>query len=252
MHRPRSTDRPARTAALSAILLAAGSGLTAPAAALRSDRDQAVDIVADRSEYDAKSGFTRVEGNVVITQGSLVVKSDEARVFLENSRIQKVEFEGRPATWRQTLDDGGEMNARAKTIDYNVPADLITLIGDALVVHPQGEISGASIEYDLAKEKLRGLSGGDERVRIRIEASAIEDSNLGGERPNEPAETTTESQPPAGEQSKDHDNGNGAAGTPESEPTSDPENDSTAVENGADTRGTEQNGAAENHDGGAR
>ncbi len=246
MPRLLSTDRRRAAGPLPTLLLLAVGVFPAPAGALRSDRDQPVDIVADRSEYDAKSGFTRVEGSVVITQGSLVVKSDEARVFLENSRIRKVEFDGRPATWRQTLDDGGEMNARARTIDYNVPADLITLIGDALVVHPQGEISGATIEYDLAKEKLRGLSGGDERVRIRIEASAIEDSNLGGKQQDLPPEKDAESQVPAGEQDTGDDDGDGT-GAPESAEPGPP-----TTGNGAAESDSDQNGAAEIRDSGAQ
>lgn len=152
-----------------------------PANALRNDRDQPINIVADTSEVDAKTGYTRITGGVVITQGSLIVNADEARVYVVEGRVNRVELDGRPATWEQQLESGEDMNARASHIDYKVPVGIIELTGNALVNHPQGEISGASLQYELDTEKLRGFSqngpGGD-RVRIRIEPDAVDDGGL--------------------------------------------------------------------------
>ena len=152
-----------------------------PAAALRSDRDQPINIVADTSEVDAKTGYTRITGGVIITQGSLVVHADEARVYVNEGKVNRVELDGAPATWEQQLENGEDMNARARHIDYRVPAGIIELTGNALVNHPQGEISGASLQYELDTEKLRGFSqktpGGD-RVRIRIEPDAVDSGGL--------------------------------------------------------------------------
>lgn len=154
---------------------------TTPAMALRSDRDQPINIVADTSEVDAKTGYTRITGGVVITQGSLVVNADEARVFVVEGRVNRVELDGQPATWEQQLESGEDMNARAAHIDYKVPVGVIELTGNALVNHPQGEISGASLQYELDTETLRGFSqngGGGDRVRIRIEPGAVDDGGL--------------------------------------------------------------------------
>lgn len=148
--------------------------------ALRSDRDQPINIIADTSEVDAKTGYTRITGGVVITQGSLTVNADEARVYVVEGRVNRVELEGEPATWEQQLESGQDMDARARQIDYDVPAGVIELTGDALVNHPQGEISGASLQYELETEKLRGLSQGDDRVRIRIEPDTVDERLLDG------------------------------------------------------------------------
>ncbi|GAB4188234.1 MAG: hypothetical protein Tsb002_14390 [Wenzhouxiangellaceae bacterium] len=157
-------------AAVTCLLLS----LTSPALALRSDRDQPLNITADTSEVDAKTGFTRITGGVVITQGTLVVHADEARVFVNEGRVNRVELDGEPATWEQQLESGEAMDARAAHIDYDVPAGMIELTGDARVDHPQGEISGARLQYELDTEKLRGLGQGSDRVRIRIEPDAID------------------------------------------------------------------------------
>ena len=48
------------------------------ATALDSDRDQPIQIVADVAVRDELAGETRYEGNVVLTQGSLVITADTA------------------------------------------------------------------------------------------------------------------------------------------------------------------------------
>lgn len=150
--------------------------------ALQSDREQPINIVADTSEVDAKTGYTRITGGVVITQGSLNVNADEARVYVVDGKVNRVELDGRPATWKQQLDNGEDMNARALHIDYKVPVGIIELTGDALVNHPQGKISGASLLYELDTEKLRGFSkqnsNDNERIQITIEPSAVDDGGI--------------------------------------------------------------------------
>lgn len=199
---------------LSALLLL----LSSTAMALQSDRDQPINIVADTSEVDAKTGYTRITGGVVITQGSLNVNADEARVYVVDGRVNRVELDGRPATWKQQLDNGEDMNARALHIDYKVPVGIIELTGDALVNHPQGKISGASLQYELDSEKLRGFSkqnsSDNERIQITIEPSAVDDGGIfdgiGG---NEGDEATT-SETDNGNSSAETDNGGGNSEAP--------------------------------------
>ena len=52
-----------------------GLPLSHGAMALDSDRDQPIQIVADVAVRDELAGKTRYEGNVVLTQGSLVILS---------------------------------------------------------------------------------------------------------------------------------------------------------------------------------
>lgn len=207
---PRSGPKNWLTGAVPGILLA-GLILSTPALALRSDREQPINIVADTSEVDAKTGYTRITGGVVITQGSLLVNADEARVYVNEGKVNRVELDGGPATWQQNLESGERMNARASHIDYRVPDGVIELTGNALVNHPQGEISGASLQYELDTEKLRGFSqngpGGD-RVRIRIEPDAVESGGIlqgasGSRDATEPAPAENET---------DNSDGNGAEG----------------------------------------
>ena len=66
------------------------------------------------------------------------------------------------------------MDARAAQIDYQVNDASILLTGDAHVDHPQGQITGDKLTYDLDTQKLRGDSSSGGRVRIRLEPDVVE------------------------------------------------------------------------------
>ncbi len=142
--------------------------------ALESDRRQPIDVTADRSELDARTGFTHIIGSVVIRQGSLEVNADDAEVYVESGRVTRVLLNGEPATWKQQMDSLEWMDARAAQIDYQVNDATILLSGNAQVNHPQGQITGDKLTYDLDAEKLRGDSSNGGRITIRLEPEVIE------------------------------------------------------------------------------
>ncbi len=205
-----------RTNCLATICLAALIWLAMlPAGlALESDRQQPIDVSADRSELDARTGFTHIIGSVVIKQGSLEVKADDAEVYVESGRVTRVLLKGQPATWKQQMDSLEWMDAEARQIDYKVNDATILLTGDALVNHPQGRITGDQLTYDLEAEKLRGDSVNGGRVKIRLEpdvvnqnASAVEDvmENVTGASSNQDGSTRADAE-------DDNGNDDGVAG----------------------------------------
>jgi len=166
-----------RTARLGSFLVLLLCLLASAGWAKKSDREQPVDLTADQSEFDAETGFTLITGNVVIEQGSLEIHSDEARVFMQDGRMSRILLDGEPATWRQQLESGEWMDAESLQIDYDVNAEQILLIGNAVVDHPQGEITGDRISYDLAAEKLRGDSRNGGRIKMRIDPDVVENGS---------------------------------------------------------------------------
>jgi len=68
------------------------------AAALDSDRDQPIQIVADLAVRDELAGETRYEGNVVLTQGSLVITADTLSIRHNTDEADKIVATGKPAT----------------------------------------------------------------------------------------------------------------------------------------------------------
>lgn len=155
---------PIRVACALALVLAA-----APAFALKSDRDKPLDVAADSLETTEGQSRTTLQGNVKITQGTLVVESDRAVVHRgRNDAIDRAVLDGRPATLEQDLDDGGRMKARARQIDYDLARDIVVLTGDVVIDQPRGELRGAKVTYEMATGKLTGASGDSGRVHLRM------------------------------------------------------------------------------------
>ena len=146
--------------------------LASPAFALKSDREKPMDVQAEEFEAaigENESGETTLSGDVVITQGSMEVKSDKAVIHRKSAEIERAVLTGRPATLKQSLDEGGAMNARAREIDYDLQQDLVVLTGDVVILQPEGEMRGEKVTYELTSGKVTGSGAGTSgRVKMRI------------------------------------------------------------------------------------
>lgn len=153
---------------LALLVLAATSVWTSPASALESDREQPMDVLADRSEADRATGVLKLSGNVSITQGTLKVEAENGDVH-QNSRsgeVERIILRGSPARMQQQLDNAaGEMRASAAQIDYNAGSDTVVLSGNVRIVEPRGTLTGERITYNIAGGNVRAESG-SEQVRM--------------------------------------------------------------------------------------
>ncbi len=157
-----------RLLAVSLTLLAASLSLSPIALGKSSDRNQPMDVQADSTnalmEDDSDS---TLDGNVVITQGTLEIKSDRATIHRSKGDIDKVTLTGGPVVMKQVNDTGEPMNAQASTIIYTLSSDLILLKGNVVINQPRGSMRGENVKYDLKTGRLDG--GGDgNRVSMRI------------------------------------------------------------------------------------
>ena len=132
------------------------------------DRNQPMDIRADNSEAVlSDDSDSTLNGNVVITQGSLEVKADKAVIHRKKGSIESVLLTGAPALLKQISDNGEPMTARAERIAYDLDNDKVVLTGGAVVEQPRGNMNGETITYDLKTGRLNG--GGDgKRVQMRL------------------------------------------------------------------------------------
>ena len=93
----------------------------APVLAKSTDRDQPMDINADRSDSLLQdNGVSVLEGNVTIRQGTLEVDADRAEVHRRNGEIERIVLIGAPARLRQVSDTGEPMDARARQVVYTL------------------------------------------------------------------------------------------------------------------------------------
>lgn len=145
-----------------------GLVLAGVVAAKSSDRNQPMDVEADRTDAMlTDDSDSTLSGNVRITQGSLDISSDTAVIQRKGGDISRVTLLGAPARMRQVSDNGEPMTAHARQIVYTLSDDVIVLTGGVVIEKPRGNLRGETIKYDLKTGRLDG--GGDgRRVSMRI------------------------------------------------------------------------------------
>ncbi len=136
-----------------------------------------IEIEANFSDYDLRTGVSEFRDHIVIRRGTMLVNADLGWVHQSEGRISRVELEGNPSTWSEVLEDGTELQGEALRIEFDVPANLVTLTGNARIRHAQGEFTGDELIYDLTAESLAGRSTGDGKVRVVIEPEALSKDN---------------------------------------------------------------------------
>ncbi|MCF6262830.1 MAG: lipopolysaccharide transport periplasmic protein LptA [Xanthomonadales bacterium] len=175
------------------LFLAFGSCNVA-AAGFGTHSDLPIDITADSSDSALGDGVTILKKNVHIKQGGLEIIADLGKIHTNDSKVVRIELKGTPVSWHQQLPEGGTLDAQASTINYEVEKAEIVLLGDVKIKHPQGEIKGHRVRYDLNNERFFTRSaGGDDRVHFRINPSQKDtaaNSSEPGEGQAEKSQTT--------------------------------------------------------------
>jgi len=149
--------------------------LSLPLMALESDRQESLEVSANSTDGTLGDGVTTLRGNVDIRQGTLRITADEAEVKKIDGRVGSVTFRGQPAFLEQEIEEQGLVQATANVIDYQVASGLVTLSGNADVKHPQYQISGELLTYDLNIQHFQGSSdaNGNGRIRILLDPAVI-------------------------------------------------------------------------------
>lgn len=132
------------------------------------DPTQPVQISADALKLDQKNQSTTYRGNVILIQGNMTLNADELTVFTDDSKLQRIEMTGAPATLKATLDDGKPVSGQADTITFFSKAGRLMLAGNAALNQLGNTISSTRIEYDLNNGNL---SAGDEKAKSRVEVT---------------------------------------------------------------------------------
>lgn len=166
-----------------------------PLAALQSDRQQPLEVNANSTDGTLGDGITKLRGDVVIRQGSLLIKAEEAEVSKVDGRVNTVIFKGAPASLEQEIEEQGMVRATARVINYQVANGLVTLTGSADVTHPQYQISGELLTYDLNHQRFEGSADdhGNGRIHIRLDPEVI-DENL--QKPGKEKDAPAPEEPP--------------------------------------------------------
>jgi lipopolysaccharide export system protein LptA len=142
--------------ALLAMLLAA-----APAAhAEKADRDKPINLEADTANVDDAKKVSVYEGNVVLTQGTLMIRADKLVVQEDAEGFQYGTAYGNPASFRQKREGFDEyIEGYGLRIEYDQKKDLVQLFTHARMKRNQDEARGNYISYDGKTEFFQVIGG---------------------------------------------------------------------------------------------
>jgi len=149
-----------------------------PGWGLSNDRNQPLQIEADKASLDEDTGIAEYTGNVLLQQGTLRFTGNRLTVYIKDDGVERVVLEGRPATYVQRLeDDQSEQQAEAGRIEYQTDAQRLILEQDARVWREGSEeFSSNRIVVNLRNNTLK--AGGDSpgsRVRIILQPRIWQD-----------------------------------------------------------------------------
>lgn len=134
-----------------------------------SDRNQPMDIDAGHSNGSMDDSVpTVLSGGVVITQGSLDVRSNSATISTRNGDPSRALLVGSPVVLKQQMDDGTPMTARANKVDYDLSTEVVVFTGNVRIEQPRGNMSGERIVYNMKTSRVESGGAGNGRVKMRI------------------------------------------------------------------------------------
>jgi len=123
--------------------------------ALSTDRDQPAVIEADEAELDFNTGQRIYKGNVVVEQGTLLIKGDKLIVVYKDEEMETATSWGNPATFKQRPDDKDEdVLGKGRQIILNRPKNTLTLITNASLKQGGDWANGEVIVYDMNTDKM--------------------------------------------------------------------------------------------------
>ncbi|WP_325279433.1 lipopolysaccharide transport periplasmic protein LptA [Tahibacter sp.] len=168
-----------RSRASASLSLVASFVLAVPAAqALKSDREQPLEVAANHFATNQNKHLTVLTGAVKLTRGTMKGESDKGTVYQsDDDEINRVVLEGKPARLQQQLDSGGLMRATAANIDYDTEKATAVLTGNAVVIQEgRGEFRGERIVYNTETGELTGEGAAGGGITMKMQPKAKSES----------------------------------------------------------------------------
>ncbi len=127
--------------------------LVTPAHAEKTDRDKPVNLEADTVTLDDIKKVSVYQGNVVLSQGTLLLRADRVQVTQNANGLNKVSATGHPVAFRQKVDGRDEfIEGFADRIEFDSVNSQLELIGQAQLRRGSDELRGAQISYNANTE----------------------------------------------------------------------------------------------------
>ena len=125
----------------------------------KADRDKPIEIEADTMTVDDAKSTSIYTGDVILTQGTLLIRADELIVRQDKQGFQHSTSLGSPTTFKQKMEGSEEyIQGRALRIEYDGHMDKIHLYKNAEVKRGKDIVVGDYITYDANAEVAQAMS----------------------------------------------------------------------------------------------
>jgi lipopolysaccharide export system protein LptA len=133
------------------------------ALAEKADREKPLNIEADRGEMDEKTGIARFFGNVILSQGTLIIRADELETHQENGNFSLGIAKGKPAYFKQKREGFDEfIEGEADRIEYSSSSEILKMFTDAKLWRNGDIVEGDFITYNAVSEIFEARGGSNE------------------------------------------------------------------------------------------
>jgi lipopolysaccharide export system protein LptA len=131
------------------------------ARAEKADKDKPVSIEADKLSIDDIKKESVFEGNVVFSQGTLILKADRVIVRQDPQGFNYGFAFGKPAYFRQKREGFDEyVEGNAERLEYDGKQDKVQLFANAQIRKGLDEVRGDYISYDAVTEFYQVIGAG--------------------------------------------------------------------------------------------
>lgn len=145
--------------------------------ALPSDRNQQIELNADRATYNQKTGVTTYQGDVSIKQGTIQIQADSlvAQLNPQTNQIQQITAQGGPAKFQQQISaDKGIARGEGQKVVYNADTGIVTLTGNAYLSQDGASFRGNVLRYSMNAGDVEATGDSKRRVQLIIPPSATQ------------------------------------------------------------------------------
>lgn len=138
--------------------------------ALKSDKDQPIDISADSLQIDDSKNISIYEGNVDLVQGSLHIKADKITFYFnDNNDLLYIKMIGSPARLKQLNEEHKQITGHAQKMKYEDKSSILTLMGNAEFKSDKDQIQSNLIIVNTDNDSIQaGTKQANDRVHITI------------------------------------------------------------------------------------
>ncbi len=127
---------------------------------LEGDSTQPINIESNTQSFDMEKNTILLNGNVLITQGTIKINADKVVVVRKENEKEKLTAYGKPVTFHQELEGGKPVDGKGNEVIYDLGSEFLTLLGSAKLSQLDSSVSADKITYDVKKQQLKAVKNG--------------------------------------------------------------------------------------------